>query len=360
MNINKTKVISLKSNTAGVIPTVPTVSNHKTPGWLSPTDIYEGEFFFNTADQALYLRAGNSIIQIGGATVSRYLDDMIDVDAATPSSADILTYDGSNWIAKQTFDGVLNVDETLRSVYQEGCILGALAARSFATGLSTYVSGSYGHTEGAGTSASNYAHAEGQNTTASGDISHSEGNQTTASGTGAHSEGLSTLASGAYSHSSGREAVASRNYQYSQGGGKIATAGDAQFCRMIYKVQTTNDTTTTIATFNTETNHIYAIRALGLASVKAGGATGSTAIFDSAIDGSDKLHYSGYIKNINGTTEINGNYIITDPNISDATFPGFNHIELVVSGTDILFKVTGAAATTINWVLTLEWTETII
>lgn len=360
MNINKTKVISLKSNTAGVIPTVPTVSNHKTPGWLSPTDIYEGEFFFNTADQALYLRAGNSIIQIGGATVSRYLDDLLDVDAATPSSADILTFDGTNWISKQTFDGVLNVDETLRSVYQEGCTLGALAARSFATGLSTYVSGSYGHSEGAGTSASNYAHAEGQNTIASGDISHSEGNQTTASGTGAHSEGLSTLASGAYSHSSGREAVASRNYQYSQGGGKIATAGDAQFCRMIYKVQTTNDTTTTIATFNTETNHIYAIRALGLASVKAGGATGSSAVFSTLDLSGDITPYTTLIKNIDGVVTRSAANILIDLSSDTVTFPGTGYIQLDIVGTNGIFKVTGAAATTINWVLTLEWTETII
>lgn len=360
MNINKTKHIILKSNVAGVVPTIPIVSNHTQPGWIPTTDIYEGELFLNTTDQALYTRAGSTIIQINGSTVSRYLDDMIDVDAATPSSADILTYDGTNWISKQTFDGVLNVDETLRSVYQETCGLGPLAANSFAEGFHTFVGGSYGHTEGSGTSASHYAHAEGQNTTASGDISHSEGNKTIASGIGAHSEGLSTLASGAYSHTQGREAVASRNYQYSQGGGKIATAGDAQFCRMVYKIQTTDDSVTTIATFNTETNHIYGCRVLAIGVGSGGAGTGMVSVYGGY--NNDNPNSFGYIKNLSGVASTSFSKIYEAPHGSgsDARFPGAENIRVNVSNTDILFQVTGAASNTINWVLTLEWTETII
>ena len=47
------------------------------------------------------------------------------------------------------------------------------------------------------------SHAEGYNTTASGDYSHAEGNNTTASGDYSHVEGYNTTASGDYSHAEG-------------------------------------------------------------------------------------------------------------------------------------------------------------
>lgn len=55
--------------TAGVTPTVPTVADHCTSGWLS-TDIYKGEIVINLADDAVYTRTDSGIVQIGGGSVT--------------------------------------------------------------------------------------------------------------------------------------------------------------------------------------------------------------------------------------------------------------------------------------------------
>ena len=60
------------------------------------------------------------------------------------------------------------------------------------------------HAEGNNTQATgNISHTEGTDTVASGLVSHAEGNYTTASGTGAHSEGMFAKASGVASHAEG-------------------------------------------------------------------------------------------------------------------------------------------------------------
>lgn len=51
------------STVAGVVPTVPTVADHCTNGWLA-TDIYKGEIFINTADNKAYTRGNAGIFEI--------------------------------------------------------------------------------------------------------------------------------------------------------------------------------------------------------------------------------------------------------------------------------------------------------
>lgn len=65
--------------------------------------------------------------------------------------------------------------------------------------------------------ATRYAHAEGRETTASGESSHAEGNNTTASGYCSHAEGYNATASGGYSHAEGYNAVASGFYSHAGG-----------------------------------------------------------------------------------------------------------------------------------------------
>lgn len=75
------------------------------------------------------------------------------------------------------------------------------------------------------TAAGAYAHAEGNETVASGDYgSHAEGNGTTASGRwGSHAEGMNTVASGGRSHAEGSETVASGLTSHAEGHGTKAT-----------------------------------------------------------------------------------------------------------------------------------------
>lgn len=85
------------------------------------------------------------------------------------------------------------------------------------------VVGSYSHTEGFETTASeSYSHAEGSSTTASGGASHAEGYITRASGPYSHAEGSSTRASGSSSHAEGYYVTASGNYSHAEG--SITTA----------------------------------------------------------------------------------------------------------------------------------------
>ena len=64
--------------------------------------------------------------------------------------------------------------------------------------------GEYSHAEGYHTSAGHRAHAEGDNSYATGYISHAEGYYTVASQEGAHAEGKYVYASSAYQHAQGK------------------------------------------------------------------------------------------------------------------------------------------------------------
>lgn len=74
------------------------------------------------------------------------------------------------------------------------------------------------HAEGNNTTASgDYSHAEGDNTTASGESSHAEGGDTTASGMASHAEGYYNVANGRFSHAEGYFTIASGRYSHVQG-----------------------------------------------------------------------------------------------------------------------------------------------
>lgn len=74
------KMIQKRSSTPGEIPTIPVSNNHTDGSWLA-TDIYEGEFFFNIPDEALYTRLNGSILEIG---VNRGIErDVFDLAADT-------------------------------------------------------------------------------------------------------------------------------------------------------------------------------------------------------------------------------------------------------------------------------------
>lgn len=74
-------------------------------------------------------------------------------------------------------------------------------------------------------SAGLHAHAEGNNTVASGESSHAEGKQgTTASGESSHAEGSYTKASGTSSHAEGHATKAIGNCSHAEGGNGVTSA----------------------------------------------------------------------------------------------------------------------------------------
>ena len=89
-----------------------------------------------------------------------------------------------------------------------------------AEGMGTTASGTRGaHAEGEGSTASGHrgCHAEGKGTTASGESSHAEGSNTGARGKGSHSEGFFTSATGDFSHSEGAFNAASGRQSHVEG-----------------------------------------------------------------------------------------------------------------------------------------------
>ena len=88
-----------------------------------------------------------------------------------------------------------------------------------AEGYKTTATGDYGaHAEGNETTASGYkSHAEGGNTEASGEGSHAEGVSTTASGVASHAEGSSTTANAVNAHAEGQGTLASAACQHAGG-----------------------------------------------------------------------------------------------------------------------------------------------
>ena len=96
---------------------------------------------------------------------------------------------------------------------------------STAMGCFTIASGNCSHAEGLNTTASgDYgSHAEGKYTTASADNSHAEGHKTKASGTSSHAEGWYTVASSYCSHAEGFNAISSGLYSHAEGNGTTAS-----------------------------------------------------------------------------------------------------------------------------------------
>ena len=100
------------------------------------------------------------------------------------------------------------------------------------------VSGTYSQGRKSGSNIGHYSHAEGGETTASGDYSHAEGYRfyktqfpsensyflyTTATGEGAHAEGGGTTAEGINSHSEGGGSMASGDYSHAEGRGCVSS-----------------------------------------------------------------------------------------------------------------------------------------
>ena len=112
--------------------------------------------------------------------------------------------------------------------HTEGQLTTASGDYSHAEGYNTTASGDKSHAEGERTTASgDYSHTEGTNTTTSASASHAEGNRATASGYGSHAEGQDTKAIGPFSHAEGLNATASVCASHAEGNGTTANGAQA-------------------------------------------------------------------------------------------------------------------------------------
>lgn len=102
--------------------------------------------------------------------------------------------------------------------HAEGYHTAASGECSHAEGFYTSATGDYSHAEGGSTEASErYSHAEGNTTKASGFSSHAEGQRSEASGNTSHAEGQDAKATGACSHAEGSYTEAYGSHSHAEG-----------------------------------------------------------------------------------------------------------------------------------------------
>lgn len=130
--------------------------------------------------------------------------------------------EGNNTIASGKFShaegSITEANAEYSHAEGSGCIVSTVKTTISSSGIESGM-GRYGHAEGFRTLVfgEHAAHAEGRETTASGETSHAEGYSTTASGRFSHAEGERTTASGDSSHAEGQGTKASSAHQHVQG-----------------------------------------------------------------------------------------------------------------------------------------------
>jgi len=96
LNTKRERVQVFTLDEAGLTPTVPSVQDHKTAGWIDETDIYKGEIAINLVDELLWTRTDAGIISIdlAGAAVPAGANTQIQFNDAGAFGGDAgLTYD---------------------------------------------------------------------------------------------------------------------------------------------------------------------------------------------------------------------------------------------------------------------------
>lgn len=63
MNTQYSRILTKRTSTTGIVPTIPSSDSHLDGSWRS-TDLYDGELFINTTDKRIWYRSGDAIIEI--------------------------------------------------------------------------------------------------------------------------------------------------------------------------------------------------------------------------------------------------------------------------------------------------------
>jgi hypothetical protein len=71
-----------------------------------PTSLEYGELGLNYADGKIYFKNSSNVITdystVAAAAITIDLDDLVDVTITTPASGQILEYNGSSWVNRNT------------------------------------------------------------------------------------------------------------------------------------------------------------------------------------------------------------------------------------------------------------------
>ncbi len=104
MNTQYSRILTKRTSTTGIVPTIPSSDSHLDGSWRS-TDLYDGELFINTTDKRIWYRSGDAIIEIvsGGSRDNGFGSIRI----VGVSDTVYLPYERQNFVY-----GILNVQGT--------------------------------------------------------------------------------------------------------------------------------------------------------------------------------------------------------------------------------------------------------
>ena len=158
----------------------------------------------------LYRYAPADIVQIPQEYVEGLEDVAADASEALKNVTTVRSTANAAKTAAETAQSTANAAKAAAETAQS-------TANAAAPKKNPEFTGTFSQNRESGSVIGNFSHAEGFQTTASGDRSHAEGSSTTASGVDSHAEGVSSIASGDRSHAEGSNTIASGNHSHVQG-----------------------------------------------------------------------------------------------------------------------------------------------
>lgn len=228
----------------------------------------------------------------------------------------------------------------------------ALGLQSNANGAISYCEGSLCYSSG------DYSHAEGNQSESRGDISHAEGAKTLASGVNSHSQNSETIASGRNSDAYGEQSVAHLWSSSAFSSGKFNITGDCEELKLFLKRATTNavaanmllgDGVTTGIEIPTDSTVDFHVRYVALVTGGVAGTAGDTMVQEQKFSVQNLAGVLTLLTQAQvttaGITVVAGNIIKYDAATINALACDLTP---TISGTKLLFTVTGVADTDIN------------
>lgn len=301
-----------------------------------------------------------------GANTITILGQLLSTEQALAGNSIVISsYDGSLWRSilldppTPAPAAVWEVGAGILSAQIVGGGCNASGENSVALGLASVSSGQYSFATGSSTAATGPdSVAEGFTTQATAQAAHAEGYQTAATGQASHAQGLGCISSATASHAQGNTSVAHLHSSSAFSSGMFTILGDCEELKLFLKKATTNavaanmllgDGATTGIEIPTDSTVDFHVRYVALVTGGVAGTPGDTMVQEQKFSVQNLADTLTLLTQTQATTAgittVAGNIIKYDA----GSIGGLAcDLTPTISGTKVLFQVTGVADTDIN------------
>ena len=354
-------------------------------------DVFQGELFAeNPSSPTAPNASGTNAVAIGTSAVASGLNAMAFGEGSTASGDESLALGDSGAVASNAVAigpnayaaGVsstsIGANSDARSTgstaigYNSQAFTGSNATaltNSYASGADSLAAAIANNTSSYGATGANsiamgyqskatsgYGVAIGRSCQA-GDTGFATGSSALATGAKAFSHGLNTTASEAYSIASGREALANIEGKAARASGKFAAQGDAQSGTFVLRSDTTDATAEALTTNNSTASTDNQII---LPNNSAYSFSGTIIARESAAAGSDYASWEikgALLRDGTAASTVLGNGIVNKLYATSGASAWAVALSADTTNGGLKVEVTGAAATNIRWVATVNTSE---